>query len=316
MTGSFSAASEWLIRRRHSSVVAALLAFGAAEMALVSYAPGTLPIWMPYEFSWGVFLACSLSTAWYMRGFALEAPSERPGHWRRASFLLGVGLVYGSMQTHADYAAQHMFFIHRLQHLVLHHTGPFLIALADPARTIARGMPEVVGRSLRGAWIRRPLRIVQQPALATFLFVGLIYLWPAPPVHFYAMLDPRLYTVMNWSVTIDGVLFWALILDPRPAPLARVSYGVRAFLCLAIMPPQIILGAVVAFSRTDHFEVYAICGRILDMTGLEDQQLAGLILWIPGAMMSVVGALLVLNFMRLNDERAEAVSSQGGMAGA
>jgi putative membrane protein len=217
-------------------------------------------------------------------------------------------VIYASMQTYADYAAQHMFFIHRLQHLVLHHSGPFLIALSDPIGTIAKGMPPALKKRLGASWIRRTLAIFQQPAIATFLFVGLIYLWPAPPVHFYAMLDPRLYTVMNWSVTIDGLLFWTLILDPRPQPAARLSYGPRVLLCLAIIPPQILIGAVLTFARKDHFEVYAICGRILSLTGLQDQQLAGLILWIPGAMMSVVGAILVLNFMRLNDEKTDQTS--------
>ena len=316
MTGSYTATSSWLARRRHTTLIAGLLAIGAIEMLLVDAAPGALPVWMPYEFSWGVFLACSLSVTWYVRGFAVSTAAERPGRMRRMSFLLGIGLIYASMQTHADYAAQHMFFIHRAQHLVLHHTGPFLIALADPAGTISRGMPATLRRRLASSWVRRPLHVVQQPALATFLFVGLIYLWPAPPVHFYAMLDPFLYTVMNWSVAIDGVLFWALILDRRPRPHARASFGTRAFLCLVIMPPQIVLGAIVAFSREDHFEVYAICGRILRMTGLEDQQLAGLILWIPGAMMSAIGVLIVLNHMRLNDEEGGTARQRGTMTSA
>ncbi|MBZ9772522.1 cytochrome c oxidase assembly protein [Mesorhizobium sp. CO1-1-8] len=303
MSGSFTRAATWLARRNHALLAAAIFLIGTAEMLLVRMVPASLPFWMPYEFSWGVFLATAFAVVWYARGFAITGADHRPSRWRRLAFFLGVGLIYGSMQTYADYAAQHMFFIHRLQHLVLHHSGPFLVALGDPAATIARGMPPGLKKRLNAVWITRPLGLIQQPAIATFLFVGLIYLWPAPPVHFYAMLDPRLYTVMNWSVTIDGLLFWALILDPRPKPLARLTYGSRALLCFAIMPPQILIGAVVAFATKDFFEVYAICGRILPMTGLQDQQLAGLILWIPGAMMSVVGAVLVLNFMRLNDEK-------------
>nr|WP_253201178.1 cytochrome c oxidase assembly protein [Sphingomonas quercus] len=268
---------------------------------------------MPYEFSWGVFLATSFAALWYLRGFASCPDSRKPRRWRIAAYFAGLFLIYAAMQTHIDYAAQHMFFIHRLQHLVLHHSGPFLIALGDPGGVLVRGMPRRLKRLLDATWIRGAMAMVQQPAVATLLFVGLIYLWPAPPVHFYAMLDPRLYTLMNWSVTIDGILFWALILDPRPAPVARLGYGPRALLCLAIMPPQILLGAAVAFSTRDHFQVYAICGRIMQMTGLQDQQLAGLILWIPPSMMSVVGAIIVLNFLRLNDERVEATAMSGSM---
>ena len=44
--------------------------------------------------------------------------------------------------------------------------------------------------------------------MAAVLFVGLIYLWLVPTVHFRAMIDPDLYAVMNWSmVIVDGILF-------------------------------------------------------------------------------------------------------------
>jgi putative membrane protein len=300
---SVSVVSDWT--RGHRAVAAAIVTAGAVECVLVSRFPASLPVWLPYDFSWGVFLATAFTVAWYVRGRALIPADERPGRWRLSAFFLGVALIYVSMQTYVDYAAQHMFFVHRLQHLVLHHTGPFLIALSDPAAVIARGMPDELKCHLGARWISRLLTAIQQPAVAALTFVGLIYLWPAPPVHFYAMLDPRLYTLMNWSVTIDGILFWALILDPRPAPSARLGYGPRVLICLAIIPPQILMGAVLTFSARDHFEVYSICGRILEMTGLEDQHLAGVILWIPPSMMSVVGAILVLNFLRLNDERGE-----------
>lgn len=312
----FGGLADWVAGRSQRALALGILAVGTVEFALVSTVPAYLPPWLPYEFSWGVFLTVTFTIAWYLRGYAASPVEQRPGRWRRLAFFLGVGLIYASMQTHIDYAAQHMFFIHRLQHLVLHHTGPFLIALSDPAALIASGMPDEVKRRLDSPWIRRVIGIVQQPVIATVLFVGLIYLWPAPPVHFYAMLDPRLYTVMNWSVTIDGILFWALMLDPRPAPAARLGYGPRALICFAIMPPQILLGAVLTFSTRDHFEVYAICGRIIAMTGLEDQQLAGVILWIPPSMMSVIGAIVVLNFLRLNDERSEAPISNRMTAGA
>jgi putative membrane protein len=287
---------------RHTKVVGFIVAAGFVESVIVGLYPGHMPFWAPYEFSWGVYLSCALSIVWYVRGLGMTSVEARPGPWRRAAFFIGVGVIYLCMQTWFDYAAQHMFFIHRLQHLFLHHTGPLLVALSNPGEAIWRGMPEAVRRPLRRPWLRKLMNGLQQPALAAFLFVGLIYLWPMPPVHFRAMLDPKLYTVMNWSVTIDGILFWALILDPKPKPLARISYAARFICVLVVMFPQIILGALVAFAERDIYPVYEICGRILPMTGLEDQSLAGLILWIPSSMMSIVGAIVVLNFMRLNDE--------------
>ena len=74
------------------------------------------------------------------------------------------------------------------------------------------------------------LRAVQRPVSAFLLFEGLLMLWLVPPVTFRAMLDPRLYAIMNASMVVDGLLFWFLVLDPRPAPAAPISFFTR--LCL------------------------------------------------------------------------------------
>jgi putative membrane protein len=95
------------------------------------------------------------------------------------------------------------------------------------------------------------------------------------------------------------------VLDPRPKPPARLSFGARAACALAVTFPQIVIGAVIAFSSRDLYPFYAYCGRIYaDWAPLYDQALGGMIVWIPGAMMSIAAVLLVLNRVRLADERA------------
>ncbi len=60
---------------------------------------------------------------------------------------------------------------------------------------------------------------------------------------------------------------------------------------------------------TDFYPVYNICGRVLEMTALIDQHYGGLVLWIPPGMMSVIALLLILNNLRINDEKAEAAQT-------
>jgi putative membrane protein len=63
---------------------------------------------------------------------------------------------------------------------------------------------------------------------------------------------------------------------------------------LAVVPPQIVMGALLFFVAHPLYEVYALCGLIFPgLSQLEDQQLGGLLLWVHGAMMSVAGILLV-----------------------
>jgi putative membrane protein len=70
------------------------------------------------------------------------------------------------------------------------------------------------------------------------------------------MLDVRLYNLMNWTMAVDGIFFWCLILDPRPKPPARIGIGLRALLVLAVEPFQMILGAILSLSMIDYYPVY------------------------------------------------------------
>ena len=280
-----------------------ILLAGAALWAISTYVPSRMPAIGPYEFSWPIWLAITLTGFWFQRGLSRVGAEERPGPWRQAAFWAGMALIYAVTQTGFEFLAQRMFFINRLQHVGMHHVGPVLLALSAGGPAILAGGPAW----LRGICDSTAARIimdgVQQPLLAVVLFVGLFWFWLIPSVHFTAMLDPVLYQVMNWSMVVDGIVFWALVLDPRPKPPARVYFGIRAALAAGVMFPQIVLGALITFAQKDLFPYYAFCGRYLEIDAITDQQVGGLVIWIPPAMMSVIGLLVVVgNMMRAGQD--------------
>ncbi len=110
--------------------LSAILAVGSALAWLCAFHPTELPVWAPWDFSYGwSSLATALGLWWYARGVARGTPLTRPPLWRQASFLLGAVAIYGVLQSRFDYMAQHEFFLNRIQHIfMLHHLGPFLLA--------------------------------------------------------------------------------------------------------------------------------------------------------------------------------------------
>ncbi|HEX3887586.1 MAG TPA: cytochrome c oxidase assembly protein [Phenylobacterium sp.] len=293
----------------------AIAGLGVALFGLSRAYPSRLPAWAPWDFSWVEFFAAALGLLWFFRGVARLPLAARPPIWRRVSFLLGIGSIYVVLQTRVDYFALHMFFLNRIQHVVMHHLGPLLIALGCGGATVKAGMPAPLRRLSEGKAFRGCLAVLQHPVVAPVLFVGLIYLWLIPAVHFRAMIDPRLYKVMNWSMVGDGLLFWSLVLDPRPRPLARLSFPIRGVLSIAVMFPQIALGALISFADRDLYPYYAFCGRLFpSISAITDQMIGGIVIWIPPAMMSVIGLLLVLNFMRLQEDRARPTAEEARMA--
>ena len=250
---------------------------------------------IPWDFS-PTAIAVIGAAAWlYLRGVR-----RRPcGFSRQFAFWAGLLLIYAALQTRLDYYAEREFFVHRFQHLLLHHLGPFLVMLAIPGPALRSGLPlrwrRAGSRLLRLAPVRMVCNALLNPWVAALLFFGVIDLWLWPSVHFLAMLDWRMYRLMNWSVTIDGLLFWWMVLDRRPKPPARLAPGARIVVSLAVALPQILVGAYVTFTRADLYPIYDLCGRAFaGISAQQSQTIGGLILWVPSAMMSAVGALVAL----------------------
>jgi putative membrane protein len=271
--------------------------------------PAVMPAWAPWEFSWVEYTATALSLWWYGRGLVRTGPAQRPTGWRQALFAAGVLVSYAALQTRFDYLAQHMFFLGRIQHLLTHHLGPFLIALSWPGGILRRGMPGPLRDLADRPIAARIGRAVQQPVIAAVLFAGLIVLWLVPVVQFRAMLDTRLYAVMNWTMLADGVLFWVLILDPRPKPPALLSFGARVVLVMSVQMPQVMLGALIGLSGRDLYPFYDLCGRLYPGISPQlDQQMGGFIIYFPGGMMSALAALILVGRI-WRQERASVVSA-------
>ncbi|MDY6827932.1 MAG: cytochrome c oxidase assembly protein [Pseudomonadota bacterium] len=268
----------------------------------------------PYEFSPTIAGGALLSLVLFGRGAArLREQGRSVGFWRSLAFVVGVLSMYVVMQTQYDYWSQHMFFIHRVQHLVLHHLGPFLVALAVPIEVLGAGLPDRVASGIQRVALSppfAPLRwMFHQPVLQAVVFVGLIYLWLSPELHFYAMLNIPLYNLMNWSMAIDGLIFWLFMLDPRdPRQAGTLGYGGRVLLLIAIVIPQILIGAYLGFSQESLYDVYAVCGRLWPLDPVTDQQIGGLTTWIPASMMSVLGLLVVIRRSAQTDRARESAA--------
>jgi putative membrane protein len=90
------------------------------------------------------------------------------------AFYLGVSLIYCTLQTKWDCYAGHMFFVHRLQHLILHDVGPAMLAASAPAAELGRGLPQWLSQRVPQVAIRlRPAaRMIFDPWTATGMYIA------------------------------------------------------------------------------------------------------------------------------------------------
>jgi putative membrane protein len=174
-----------------------------------------------------------------------------------------------------------------------------LIIASYPATVLRAGLPLAWRvRWLRPAQASLPWRTTRAvlfiPALATVLFIGLIRVWLIPAAQTLAMLDWRIYRLMNWTMLASGFIYWSLVLDHRPRPPGRMTPGLRVLSPAITMAPQILAGAIVTFSKTDLYPIFEVCGRAFTFNVLTGQLVGGVIMWVPAAIIESIGALLAL----------------------
>lgn len=290
--------------RTDVQAIGAILIAGAALDLACRLAPADLPYAAPFVFNIPIFAGCWLFAFWYGRGLARTPVAARPPWWRILCCFAGIAAIYIVVQTRFEYAAQHMFFLNRLQQMTLGVFGPFLIGFAWPRDVLARGVPAELIRAAGTPWVRVPLRVLRHPLVAAVLFVVVTDLWVIPSVDFVAMLDPTLYAVMNLSMIGVGLLFWLVVLDSRPRPACPYSFFARMAAGFLTMFPQIAVSGYIALSRTSFYHFYALCGRLYpDISPLHDQLLGGVIQWIPPGMLNTAVLFVMLHAIRTHEEK-------------
>jgi putative membrane protein len=283
----------------------AIIAAAIIVDLLCRFFPAHLPYFFPFVFNAPVFLGTFFILLWYFRGMAATPLAERPGWVRQTFFLAGVVSIYFVLQTRFEYLSQHMFFLNRIQAVTIGMFAPFFIGIGWMNAILARGAPGWVVNACRGFGRRfGPVLFHPLPAMAIYLITSDI--WLIPKVHFAAMIDPGLYAVMNLTCLAGGLLFWLVVLDPRPAPLSRFSYLARAATGFLVMFPQIAISSYIALTTENLYSFYTICGRIFPaISPAYDQMLGGMIQWIPPGMMNTAALIMALNSLRLSDAKAE-----------
>jgi putative membrane protein len=257
---------------------------------------------VPWEFSWTFLAVFVAACVLYGRG----CRRLRVSRGRRLTFWLGMAAMYLTLHTYLDFYAEHEFFMHRLQQLLLHHVVPLVIVASCPGSVLRAGLPLSwrvrLLRPARRSWAWRAVSAVLfNPTVATILFVAFILVWLVPSMQTLAMLDWRVYRFMNWSMIVSGFIYWWLVLDHRPHPPGRMVAGMRVLSPGITMSPQILAGAIITFSRHDMYPIFEICGRAFTFNVLTAQMIGGLIIWVPAATVESVGALLAMrHWLRLS----------------
>ena len=227
---------------------------------------------------------------------------QRPSHpvsaWQRISFFSGLLAIFLALQSPLDALAQHMLSFHQVQHFLLRMVAPLLLLLGAPLTPILRGLPSwalmgVVKPVVKNHWARGVYDLITNPVLTTVLFLGFLGFWQVPGPHNLALRNTLIHELMHFTMLSSGLLFYWLVIDPKPHR-SRLHYGLRVLYQGLIIIPNTFLGAAITFAREPIYSGYADVEQPFNISLLTDQQLGGMLLWVPGDMMSILVAGVVM----------------------
>ena len=185
---------------------------------------------------------------------------------------------------------------HMVQHVLLLLVAAPLLALSAPSSTLLRGSPLVVRRA-SGRWRRRfrltqsNLRILRHPGAVWLLHVGTLWFWHAAVPYDAALDSEWIHIVEHASFLVTALLFWRVIMGARGA---AVSHGFGFLLVFATAMQSVFLSLLLTFAEAPWYSGYATTTTPWGLDRLADQQLAGVIMWIPGGVVYLAAGLSLL----------------------
>jgi cytochrome c oxidase assembly factor CtaG len=224
-------------------------------------------------------------------------------------FAVGWSLLAGAVVSPLHEAGERSFTAHMIEHEILMLVAAPLLVLSEPLAVMLWSAPadgrRGLGRLSRSPALRALWRRATEPVTATVLQAAALWLWHAPAAFDLALRSEPVHIAQHLSFLITALLFWSAVLHGRRR---REGVGLAA-LCLFLTSLVTgALGAAMALAQSPWYRGYAALGLApFGLTPAEDQQLAGLLMWIPGGMVHALAALvLVAQVLRLQKEAAHA----------
>ncbi|MER7614614.1 cytochrome c oxidase assembly protein [Nonomuraea wenchangensis] len=210
-------------------------------------------------------------------GRSLRAGARRLGRVRVWAFAGGLGSVAAALLPPLDAVADERFSTHMLQHMILISAAGPLLAAGSPGLPLTLALPRRARRVL--ALARHVLRRVpRRPVAAWAAHVGVLWFWHLPGPYELALRDPVAHLVEHACFLGTSYLLWTHVLS---SSRSRLNPPVAILYLFATALPSAALGAVLTLAGAPLFPGQAAAALASGADPLTDQQLAGLIMWIP-----------------------------------
>jgi len=271
--------------------------------------PHAADLWSQWNTDPLIWAGLLLAALLYSRGTLLlwrRAGMGRGVSVRRAmAFGAGMLALFAALVSPVDVLAEALFSFHMLQHLLLAMVAAPLLAWGWSWATLAWALPRrwrgpAAGGLRRFPGLERALNFLLEPAPAWVIQSAVLWLWHAPGPYQAALESEFIHAAEHMTILAAGLLYWAsmLRLAPRAGASAPRRAGAAILSAFTMALAGGFLGALITFAAQPWYPAYAEPPEGWRFSALEDQQIAGAIMWVPtgvvylGAVLWIIGQML------------------------
>jgi cytochrome c oxidase assembly factor CtaG len=241
------------------------------------------------------------------RRFSRLPHADQGYRMRNALFIIGYTALLIALISPLHAVGEQYFSVHMVQHLLLSLVAPPLLLLSSSMPVLLWALAPRA-RATLGRLVGQPgpfrsiLRATTRPLVALGLFVATQWIWHQPVAYDWALDNRLAHYFEHITFFVTAILFWWPVIGAPPLP-SPLSYPMRFGYAFLAWLPNSLLGAGISLSRGPLYPFYVDSARVTGHDASFDQQLAGLIMWIPGDVL-FVSILLLLFVAYMQHEQA------------
>ena len=230
--------------------------------------------------------------------------------WRHTAFYAGWLTLALALVSPIHELGEQLFSAHMLQHEILILISAPLISAAHPGATFIWAFAPR-HRSNVGGWVHSiegapPIRFLTRPLVAWLFEAATLWIWHVPVLYQATLSSDWIHAAQHLSFFITAVLFWSALFG---AGRSAMSYGAATFYVFGTAAQCSALGALLTFSTVLWYPAYQQTTQGWGLSPLQDQQLGGVMMWVPsGVVFVVVGVALFAKWLRESDRRLQHTS--------
>lgn len=294
--------------RRMTLAVICGCGFVSSQAAFAHHIAGHTEALRPPD--WSVAALLLLSVWFYLKGvrrlWRAASPGRGVSRGEAACFIAGWLVLVAALMPPVHTLGEMLFSVHMVEHELLMAVAAPLLVLGRPIIAFLWAMPQTGRRGLGSLSRARPVRCVwlfaASPFVAWTIHAIALWIWHLPALFEAALASDLVHSLQHFCFLGAALLYWTSLLRCRHDGGSR---GAAVMSLFATTLHSSILGALMTLGKLAWYPAYSGRSAAWGLTAIEDQQLAGLVMWVPGGIVYLGAALaLAATWLRESETRA------------